>query len=370
MQPFALSLRVVLALLLSLETVAQECSSRENHTARNQAEIDTITQNCTTIAGELGLVDWSGPLTLPNITRIRNIRLYSGDVTAVELPALKYLGSDLLLTNLPSLRRVYLPELEYVQGLYVDLVGDAPELHLPKLTNTSSIYLRGNFSDQSFGSLRNVEKKLDICNAVSCGYYSRMDAYTSMHLSFPSLERVGSLIVGGNVSSLSLPELKTLTCKDCDWAALQLKLYGSSGIAVNFPKLTTTNGSLYIRGDIDSISLPSLREYNRELILTPYEPLDITLPVEQAEDFLFTGNISSIHLPNLTDFTRIHIDSDLDFDCDALWKDLDKTSGPLNESSKTEYFQCSVGVSYQPGDLQMVMAAAVLGLGLAMGCLV
>ncbi|KAL6239365.1 hypothetical protein BDW75DRAFT_227253 [Aspergillus navahoensis] len=344
MQLFAPRLRVVITLLLSLETVAQECSRREHYTARNQTEIDTITRNCTTIVGELGLVDWSGPLTLPNITRIRSIRVYSGDITAIELPALEYLGSDLLLTNLPSLRRVSLPELEYTEGLYVDLVGDAPELYLPKLTNTSSIYLRGNFSDQSFDSLRNVEKKLDICNAVSCGYYS----------------------LGGNASSLSLPELTTLTCKDCDWAALHLKLYGSLRIAVNLPKLTAANGSLYVRGDIDSISLPSLREYNRELIVTPYEPLDITLPVERAEDFLFAGNISSVQLPNLTDFTRIHIDSDLDFDCDTLWEDLDKTSGPLNESSKEEYFQCSVGVSYQPGGLQTAMIAAALGLGLAM----
>ncbi|KAL4739016.1 hypothetical protein BDV11DRAFT_188693 [Aspergillus similis] len=370
MQLFALLLRVAAALLLSLGTVAQECSSRENYTARNQTEIDTITQNCTTIVGELGLVDWSGSFTLPNITRIRSIRVYSGDITAIEFPALTYLGSDLLLTNLPSLRRVSLPELQYIEGLYVDLVGNAPELHLPRLTNTSSIYLRGNFSDQSFQSLRNVEKKLDICNAVSCGYYSRMDASTSMRLSFPSLERVGSLIVGGNVSSLSLPELTTLTCNDCDWVALHLKLYGSSRIPVNLPKLANTNGSLYIRGDIDSIFLPSLREYNRELIVAPYEPLDITLPVERAEDFLFTGNVSSVHLPNLTDFTRIHIDSDLDFDCDALWKDLDQTSGPLNESSKEEYFQCSVGASYQPGSLQTAMVAAVLGLGLAMGFLV
>ncbi|KAL3438649.1 hypothetical protein BDV09DRAFT_94303 [Aspergillus tetrazonus] len=370
MQLFAHLLRVATALLLPIGTVAQECSSRENYTARNQTEIDTITQNCTTIVGELGLVDWSGPLTLPNITRIRSIRVYSGDITAIELPSVTYLGSDLLLTNLPSLRRVSLPELQHIEGLYVDLVGNAPELHIPRLTNASSIYIRGNISDQSFHSLRNVEKKLDICNAASCGYYSRMNAFTSMRLSFPSLERVGSLIVGGNVSSLSLPELTTLTCNDCDWVTLHLKLYGSSRIPVNLPKLTNTNGSLYIRGDIDSISLPSLREYNRELIMTPYEPLDITLPVERAKDFSFTGNVSSIKLPNLTDFTRIHINSDLDFDCDALWKDLEQTSGPLNESSKEEYFQCSVGVSWQPGGSQAVTAVAALGIGLVLGFLI
>jgi hypothetical protein len=78
---------------------------------------------------------------------------------------------------------------------------------------------------------------------------------------------------------------------------------------------------------------------------------------------------TSIHLPNLTDFTRIHIDSDLDFDCDALWKNLDQTSGPLNESSKEEYFQCSVGVSWQPGGSQTARAIAVLCLGLVMGFL-
>ncbi|RDW81744.1 uncharacterized protein DSM5745_05301 [Aspergillus mulundensis] len=367
MRLFALLLRVVATLPLSLGTTAQQCSSREDYTARTQAEIDKITQNCTTIAGELGLVDWSGPLTLPNITRINSITLYSGNITSIELPALEYLGSNLLLTDLPSLRRVYLPRLEYIEGLYVDFASDAPELHLPKLTNTSSIYLRGNFSDQSFDSLRRVEKKFDICNAVSCGYYSRMEAYTPMSLSFPVLESVGSFIVAGNVSSLSLPELSTLTCRECDWAALQLKLYGSSRIPVDLPKLSSVNGSLNIRGDIDSISLPSLQEYTRELIITPYEPLNITLPVEKAEDFLFTGNITSIQLPNIKDFTRIHIDSDLDFDCDELWEDLDRTSGPLNESCKEEYFQCSVGVSCYAGRLQTV--AVALGLVLGMGFL-
>ncbi|KAL4902548.1 hypothetical protein BDW74DRAFT_158010 [Aspergillus multicolor] len=368
MRLFALFMRAVAILSLSLGTAAQQCSSHEDYTARNQTEIDKITQNCTIIAGELGLVDWSGHLILPNITRINSITLYSGDITSIELPAMEYLGSDLLLTNLPSLRRVSLPRLEYIEGLYVDLAGDAPELHLPKLTNTSSIYLRGNFTDESFDSLRRVEKRFDICNAVSCGYYSRMEAYTSMSLSFPVLESVGSFLVGGNVSSLSLPELDTLTCRDCDWAALQLKLYGFSRIAVDLPKLSSVNGSLYIRGDIDSITLPSLQEYTSELIVTPYEPLNVTLPVEKAEDFLFTGNITSIQLPNLKDFTRIHIDSDLDFDCDQLWDDLDRSSGPLNESSKEEYFHCSVGVSLYVGGLQA--AAIAFGLALVIGILV
>jgi hypothetical protein len=79
---------------------------------------------------------------------------------------------------------------------------------------------------------------------------------------------------------------------------------------------------------------------------------------------------ASIKLPNLTDFTRIYINSDLDFDCDALWKDLEQTSGPLNESSKEEYFQCSVGVSWQPGGSQAATAVAALGLGFVMGLLI
>ncbi|KAL4784670.1 hypothetical protein BJX76DRAFT_212176 [Aspergillus varians] len=343
-----LLLRVVITsgILLS-GTAAQECSSRENYRVRSQEELNTITQNCTTIVGELGLVNWTGPFTLSNITRIRSITVYSGDISSVELPDLEYLGSDLLLTDLPSLRKVSLPSLEYTEGLYIDLVGNAPELHFPKLTNTSSIYLRGNFTNQSFNSLRNVEKKLDICNAVSCGYYSRVEASTSMSLSFPVLERVGSLIVAGNVSTLSAPEISTVTCNECDFAALHLKLYGASPIAVSFPKLSTITGSFYIRGDIDSLSLPALREYTDEFIVVPYEPLDISLPVERAENFLFTGNVSSIALPNLKNFTRIHIESDTDdIDCNGFWKDLKKTSGPLNETNVEDYFQCSGGASY------------------------
>ncbi|KAL4927870.1 uncharacterized protein BDV17DRAFT_113464 [Aspergillus undulatus] len=347
MQLFASLLRqlVVTFGVLLFGTLAQNCSRSENYTARNQSEINSITEFCTEIAGELGLVDWSGPLTLPNVTRIRSVTVYSGDISSVDLPDLEYLGNDLILTNLPSLSRVSLPKLESIDGLFVDLVGDAPELQFPKLENVSSLHLRGNFSEQSFDALRNVEKELDICNAASCGFYSRMDAFTSMSLSFPVLERVGSLVVGGNVSQLSTPEITSFTCNDCDWAALHLKLYGASPIAVNFPKLSTMGGSFYIRGDIGSLSFPSLREYTHEFVVVPYEGLNITLPVEKGENFLFSGNVTDINLPNLKDFTRIYINESIDIDCDALWDELDETSGPLNETNVEKYFQCGEGVS-------------------------
>ncbi|KAL4951634.1 hypothetical protein BDW69DRAFT_186223 [Aspergillus filifer] len=330
---------------LSLGTLAQNCS-RSDYTARNQSEINAITESCTEIAGELGLVDWSGPLRLPNITRIRSITVYSGDLSSVDLPDLEYLGSDLRLTNLPSLARVSLPNLKSIDGLYVDFVGGAPVLQLPKLTNISSLHLRGNFSEQSFDSLRNVEKELDICNAVNCGFYSHMDAFTSMTLSFPALERVGSLVVGGNVTSLSTPEVTAFTCNDCEWSALYLKIYGASPIAIDFPKLDTMGGNIYIRGDIAALSFPALRNYTHEFIAIPNEPLNITLPVERGEKFLFSGNVTDISLPNLKDFTRIYIDPDIDIDCDALWDELDETSGPLNETNVEEYYQCGDATSH------------------------
>ncbi|KAL3468573.1 hypothetical protein BJX64DRAFT_8457 [Aspergillus heterothallicus] len=366
-----LLLHVVIACgMLLLGTAAHECASHENYTVRTQDDINTLTRNCTEIVGELGLVDWSGSLTLPNITRVGTITLYSGDVSSVDLPELEYLGGNLILTDLPSLSRVSLPRLEYVEGLYLDLVGDTPEIALPALANASSIYLRGNFTTQSFDSLRNVEKLFDICNGFSCGFYSHMDASTSMSLSFPVLERVGSLKVGGNVTSLSTPEVTAITCNndECDWAALQLKLYGSSRIAVNFPRLSIMEGNFYIRGDIDSISFPALRDYTHEFITIPYEPLNITLPVETGHKFLFSGNVSGINLPNLKSFDRIHVDSDLKIDCDQFWDDIKRTSGPLNESNMTEYFQCSEGASItHSGMLRVGTAVASIGLGMVMG---
>ncbi|KAL3440342.1 hypothetical protein BJX65DRAFT_35063 [Aspergillus insuetus] len=358
---------------LLLGTAAQECASRENYTVRTQNEVNTLARNCTEIVGELGLVDWSGSLTLPNITRVGTITLYSGNVSSVDLPELEYLGGNLILTDLPTLSRVSLPKLEYIKGLYLDLVGDAPELQIPRLANASSVHLRGNFSTQSFDSLQNIEKLFDICNGLSCGFYSHMDASTSMSLSFPVLERVGSFKVGGNVTILSTPEVAAITCgnEECDWAALHLRLYGSSPIAVNFPKLSAMEGNFYIRGDIDSISLPALRDYTHEFIAVPYEPLNITLPVETGDKFLFSGNVSDINLPNLKSFSRIHVNSDLKIDCDELWDDIKRTSGPLNESNATEYFQCSVGASVAySGVLRVGSVVAVAVLGMVVGGMV
>ncbi|KAL4864929.1 hypothetical protein BDV12DRAFT_175454 [Aspergillus spectabilis] len=340
---------ITLAFLLA-GTVAQECAQSHNFTVSTQQQVNAITRNCTEIAGELSLVDWSGSLTLHNITRIQSIALYGGSITSLELPDLEYYGSNLILTNLPGLSRVSLPRLENIDVLHVGLTGDEPELDCPRLTNASSVFLRGNFRSLSFDSLRYVTTKFDICNAINCDNFSYMNATTSMDLSFPALERIGNLQVGGNVTRLSTPEVTAVTCSECDWAALHLKLFGAAPITVDFPKLRNMEGNSYIRGDIASISLPALHEYTHEFIVIPHQPLNISLPVETGGNFLFSGNVTEIHLPNLRDFTRIHVESDLGFDCDDFWDDIKQThSSPLNESNVDAYFQCSWGVSYAAG---------------------
>ncbi|KAL2826400.1 hypothetical protein BDW59DRAFT_145122 [Aspergillus cavernicola] len=364
-----LLLRVVLTIgALSIAARAQECSQRTNYTVSTQEEINAITHNCTEIVGELSLVDWAGVLTLHNITRLGSLSLYSGDITSLDLPDLEYFDSNLLLTNLPSLSRVSLPKLQSIDALHVGLTGDAPELHCPKLTNASSVFLRGNFASQSFDSLRTVTTKFDICNSINCNNYSYMNATTSMTLSFPVLEHVGNFKVGGNVTSLSTPEISAITCSDCDWAALHLKLYGSHPVVVDFPKLSAMEGNSYIRGDLASLSLPILREYHDEFTVVPHQSLDISLPVERADNFLFSGSVSSIQLPNLTEFTRIHINSDLSFDCNDFWDELKRTTGPLNESNADAYYQCSKGASYL-GRLGVGVTAAIALLVTIMGFL-
>ncbi|KAL4883524.1 hypothetical protein BJY04DRAFT_26499 [Aspergillus karnatakaensis] len=328
-------------------TVAQECTASHNFTISSQEQLNRITSNCTEITGELSLVDYSGSLTLRNITRIQSIVLYPGSsLTELDLPELEIYEDNLILTGLDDLRRVSAPKLRGIEALHVAFTGDEVELSVPALSNVSSVFLRGNFKSQTFDSLRYVRTKFDICNAINCENFSYMNATTSMDLSFPALERIGNFQVGGNVTRLSTPEVTAITCSDCDWAALHLKLFGATPIAVDFPRLRTMEGNTYIRGDIASISLPALQEYTHEFIAIPHQALNITLPVQTGENFLFTGNVTEINLPNLRDFTRIHIDSDIkDFDCDELLNELKTThSTPLNESTVDEYFQCS-GVS-------------------------
>ncbi|KAL2867842.1 uncharacterized protein BJX67DRAFT_352380 [Aspergillus lucknowensis] len=358
---------LLLVLIITALSLAQECPQSRNYTVTTQAEIDSVTSDCTRIAGELALVDWSGPFTLPNITHVESIALYSGSITTFELPHLEYYSGNLVLTNVPSLRKVSLPRLEYIDVLHIGLVGDTPELHCPMLRNASSVFLRGNFASQSFPSLQNIATKFDICNSINCDNYSYMNASTSMDLSFPDLERVANFKVAGNMSKLSTPSVTAVTCADCHWAALHLKLFGSSPIAVDFPKLSEVEGNVYIRGDIASISLPVAHQYPDEFTIIPHQPLNISLPVQRGLNFLFSGNVSSIQLPDLRDFSRIHINSDISIDCDRLFEELKETSStPLNETDIYDYFQCSRG-SYTFGIDAWVTAAIGLAVSIAVG---
>ncbi|KAL5332950.1 hypothetical protein BJX70DRAFT_382447 [Aspergillus crustosus] len=343
---------VLTLIVLALGTVAQECTRSHNYTVSTQDELNTVTRNCTEITGELSLLNWSGSLTLQNITRLQSLVLHSGSsVTSLDLPELEFYAGNLILTGLPELSRVSAPRLEVIDALHVGFSGDEPVLEIPRLVNASSVFLRGNFQSQSFNALRYVRTKFDICNAINCENFSYMNATTSMDLSFPALQHVGNLQIGGNVTRLSTPEVTAVTCSECDWAALHLKLFGASPVAVDFPKLRTIEGNTYIRGDLASISFPVLHDYTHEFIAIPHQPLTISIPLETGENFLFTGNITELNLPNLRDFNRIHVDSDIsDFDCDGLWEGIKQThSTPLNESYADAYFQCSLGVSFSRG---------------------
>ncbi|THC91951.1 hypothetical protein EYZ11_008583, partial [Aspergillus tanneri] len=109
-----------------IPAMAQECHfPRHNFIATRQSELDFLSQNCTTLVGNLLIgANFSGPLRLPHITNITgNIRAdeenpeATTEMSSIEMPDLEYLGGSMSLVETPRVRNVSMPRLVSLTSL-------------------------------------------------------------------------------------------------------------------------------------------------------------------------------------------------------------------------------------------------------------
>ncbi|KAL3487830.1 hypothetical protein BJX62DRAFT_212879 [Aspergillus germanicus] len=194
---------------------------------------------------------------------------------------------------------------------------------MPALEESGSLTLTGNFTDVSFPALHTVA----MGDVIIRNRLVAVEPETSMNISFPALNSTDSIFISGRASRISLPELTYLASPWLTGSGSNFSLRGET-IELDLPKLHTVDGSIYFEGNITSLSLPSLDWVDKNLTVTAGNPLAIEIPeLGYAKMIRLSGKIKSVELPGLNNWSELHVDTDLAFDCDAFMEEYDRLPG-------------------------------------------
>ncbi|KAL3459725.1 hypothetical protein BJX64DRAFT_278958 [Aspergillus heterothallicus] len=313
------------------------------------SDLEIIGRDCTTIIGDLGFNDtWSGPFILPGVENITGTirvehwqqgRVRQPNVTRVELPDLRYIYQmDFLF--LPAIN-VSAPKLESARGIWLGQESHDSEAHFPALREVEMLGFTGNYSSVEVPVLERAET-LSICSfANNCGRGDNEERGPSiidpLNITLPSLEFVKDLFIGGKTASISAPKLATVNSS----AEFQLP---ESPASLDLPALNHVGNSFEAEGSVSSIHLPSLQNTTASVKVSSTAPLSVSLPLAGNPRFLgFFGAIEGISLPNLTNFQKLQIHSDLPLDCGPLDKRFEPIAAKIAESEGAGRgrYQCS-----------------------------
>ncbi|OGM46540.1 hypothetical protein ABOM_004593 [Aspergillus bombycis] len=318
-----------LLVVVSGTAMAQICTPERGYEGYtyivyDQSDVDEITAKCTTVNGSIAMAyNYTGGFHLPNIRNVtRSIDwVQSGhfgsfpNTTSVDLPDLEFLGGSLGLYSLPTLQSVTAPKLETV-GWSTE-IGYAREVDLRSLVESEYLQVRGNVSTLRLDSLRQVRQRMLICNWDECD--PEKSPHGSLDLSLPALHDVGHLLLKGRFSSLGTPKLTNITGVGPGFYGIQVLTAGGPPIDLSFPELKYIRyASLFLEGNIASISIPSIRNLTVWLTVNAYDGLDINLPFEEADTITLSGNISSVQFPNLKSVDTLQVNTVASLDCEAF----------------------------------------------------
>lgn len=217
---------------------------------------------------------------LDNLEKIGNtLQIESvAKLTSVKLPKLKNVGSLTIKNTL--IQVVQFPELEYINQS-ADINCPLGEIKMPNLKS-----LKGSLSLSTASNSNAMMKQISFPMLEELGnlYTSYFKSMTRMD--FPSLKSIGSMTITQStlLSFINMPQLETITgtvtipnqsvLSEVSFPALisakELIIDGKTVRVLDFPKLTTVTGKLYVQNiltsDISS-AFPSLAKVDGELQL-------------------------------------------------------------------------------------------------------
>ncbi|KAF4634551.1 hypothetical protein G7Y89_g3553 [Cudoniella acicularis] len=214
--------------------------------------------------------------------------------------------------GVPAALQMSFPALKNVTG---DLYISPPlgRIDFPLLATANTITVLSSDSTSE-----NLETDLGLSSEWS---YDGQHNVPALNINFPSLQNTTELQIVGNISSLSMPSL-TLVGPDEDpyhapltgQSTMKIETWGNP-INISFPVLQSVKDS-YFTGDIQSLNMPALQSISSSMTVTAFIPLDIDFPtLQNATDIEMSGNISSAVWPSLKTIGTLSILSDLPLDC-------------------------------------------------------
>ncbi|KAL4904125.1 hypothetical protein BDW74DRAFT_179220 [Aspergillus multicolor] len=286
-------------------------------------------------------------------------------------------SNSISLRLLTDLELWSVPKLAYARSVFLTVPSHLVKLDFPMLNSTRRINIEGNMTDVSFDLLETIDGEVMISNTV-WNLEPAKPGGPSMNLSFPALESAFGLRFWGNISSISLPNLSRLGPSTSDYNALP-SLFSNSGLPMplDLPNLSFVQGDLGIEGNISSLSLPRFKHITQWLSVSSKVPLAIDLPLESATQIELSGQIESISLPNLRNWTKLRVQTSLPFDCDAF---INKFNGTESEPAPGEVDCKATGrrqsqedrgnmATRRLADMGFALAAAITGIVLVQaGC--
>ncbi|KAL4947053.1 hypothetical protein BDW69DRAFT_128582 [Aspergillus filifer] len=162
----------------------------------------------------------------------------------------------------------------------------------------------------------------------------------ALDVDLPSLETAGQLSLVGNISSISAPQLQTVTS-----AGLFLNIMSQIPVALSFPRLHPTGSLIKIAGDVANLDLPMLRNLTSSMIFTSWQPIHFKLAAESLFRVELEGRFQSIELPNLITYDAIKVKAQGLFDCAGLEQQLRRQTGPKSDEWA---FECSAPYTPTP----------------------
>ncbi|KAL3442447.1 hypothetical protein BJX65DRAFT_286818 [Aspergillus insuetus] len=238
------------------------------------------------------------------------------------MPDLEY-AKSLFLHRMDSLETFSVPKLASLGWATLSIPSHIDILEMPALEESGSLNLDGNFTDVSFPALHTVA----MGDLIIMNSFVGVEPETNMNISLPALNSADSIFIHGRASRISLPELTYLASPWLTGSGSNFSLWGET-IELDLPKLHTVDGSIYFEGNITSLSLPSLDWVDKNLTVTAGNPLAIDIPeLGYAKVIRLSGKIKSVELPGLNNWSELHVDTDLAFDCDAIMEEYDRLPG-------------------------------------------
>ncbi|KAL4947861.1 hypothetical protein BDW69DRAFT_177556 [Aspergillus filifer] len=351
-----ISMNLVFLGFLAL-AIARDCRPDSSYDIHSQDQLDELSNDCTTISGDIRILrNYTGSLILNNVVNITSLLAEDPDddsdspdseLSSIELPDLQYVTRLINIQTRP-ITRLLLQRLRSVnESLHVTM-SDEGEVRLPALTEAGDIVVEGNMSRVNLDVLQTAGT-LRFTSPSTTGLDSVTVELPPLSVSLPALNQVSSLTVEGNITEINAPELKTITGSENVTHSDSLGIYNSGtapGAPILFPKLSYIEGNTRIGGNVESISFPDLQEITRDLTveLASQHPLTLDLPIHSARIIVFSGPFESIQLPNLANYNDLGIWSTIgSFDCDAFEERLESDDVEGGE------LQCkaSLGVSLQ-----------------------